>query len=234
MVTKMDVNHDAFQAFRQRERIETAHQRRRAIEDLIAFVANAPPRVGTRQWQRAAEFIQGLHGRAWLDEARVVPPDRIDPWPQVSPARVRQVHAELRRGLLLLFPIDDVRHWERRLWRPPFRANHHPALLHYHHRVARISEASWPDTLWIAVMGLLEEFGRQIRRCPTCTERRLFLKRKRQHYCSQACSQRVRSARWYQQHRQDARERRHQMYKRQVLKGRKGIVSRRRRSASGT
>jgi hypothetical protein len=47
-------------------------------------------------------------------------------------------------------------------------------LLCDHRRMWRVSAAPWPDTIWIAVMGALEEFGRDLRRCSLCVERRLF------------------------------------------------------------
>jgi hypothetical protein len=77
--------------------------------------------------------------------------------------------------------------------------------MHYHKSLFQVVEATWPDTIWIVTMSLLEEFGTRLRRCPTCEVRRLFLKTRRQMYCSPACSQRARSARWYNQHRRAER-----------------------------
>jgi hypothetical protein len=153
---------------------------------------------------------------------------------RLSSSRVLRVwvHAEVRCALSEVFPMAPTDRWQRRKWKPPVRMCL-PVLMSQHGYVGQVWQAGWPDTIWVSVMRLLEQFGRDIRRCGVCAETRLFLKRKRQQYCSPACSQRVRSARWYQQHRAEALERRHQMYKRRVLKGRKGIVARRRRITSG-
>jgi hypothetical protein len=219
-----------FDAFRAARRGEMARDRRAAIDQLLQLAAADPGRFSTRDWAQATQFLQQLHAKAWLQESRVMAPNRIVPWPTVSHARIRRVHAELRRGLTRLFPTDPSRAWERRQWQPPITAQR-LALWSQHRQLWRASVASWPDTIWVAAMGLLEEYGRQIHRCPTCPERRLFVKRKRQAYCSARCSQHARSARWYQNHHAAALERRHEAYVRQVLKGRKGVVARRPRKA---
>lgn len=43
----------------------------------------------------------------------------------------------------------------------------------------------WPDIFWFAIANLLEEFASDCIRCTEC--RKLFLKTKRQGYCSSAC-----------------------------------------------
>ena len=79
----------------------------------------------------------------------------------------------------------------------------------------RVYGADWRHLRWLAIAALLEEFGAQIIRCeaPECTH--LFLRNRRQQYCSRPCSQRVRSTKWYNEHRETAKERRRQVYKQQ-------------------
>lgn len=43
----------------------------------------------------------------------------------------------------------------------------------------------WPDIFWFAIVNLLEEFASDFFRCTEC--RKIFLKTKRQEYCSSAC-----------------------------------------------
>jgi hypothetical protein len=209
--------------------LQAMHQQRAAaLEDLLAFATRDLRAASPREQRAAANLVESWHRRALLEGAGVRPPDdRPRPQPTATMALVRRVHTELRRALLTLFPVHNDQRWERRLWRPPLRNAHGLGLERYHRRLTRVVEARWPDTIWIAVMGLLEEFGAQLVRCPSCAEHRLFLKRKRQAYCSRACSQRARSARWYESHQAEALERRHEAYKRRVLKGRKGVVVRR-------
>ncbi len=216
----------AFEAFRRTNRAETRRVRRAAIDQLLQLAASAPNHFGARDWADAAKFLRRLHAQAWLNETRVVPPDRIVPEPQVTRRRIGRFHAELCRGLQQLFPMEGSPVWERRYWK--LRATAYPmAVPRQHGRVWRTSVATWPDTIWVTTLGLLEEFGSGIFRCAMCPERRLFVKSKRQVYCSRRCSQRKRSARWYQHHRVIARERRRQVYVRRVLGGRKGVVARR-------
>jgi hypothetical protein len=56
----------------------------------------------------------------------------------------------------------------------------------------------WPDLFWLAVLEIIEQCGPQLRQCEEC--KTLFLRNKRQTYCSEACSQRVRSRKWYKKH----------------------------------
>jgi hypothetical protein len=72
--------------------------------------------------------------------------------------------------------------------------------------------AEWPDRFWLCVVALLERFGHRLYRCQQEGCGRLFLKTKRQTYCSAACSQRERSRKWYRRNREVARARRQNGY----------------------
>lgn len=43
---------------------------------------------------------------------------------------------------------------------------------------------------------IMEAEGHRLKRCPECKEKRIFVKIKRQEYCSKSCSQRVRTRRF--------------------------------------
>jgi hypothetical protein len=219
-----------FQYFLKAEHERTLEFRHGAVRQLLELADSDPSQFSEREWKRAETFLQQLHGRAWVDKGSAVPPNRVVPWPKVSRGRIREVHAELRTGLATLFPVDPTLRWERHFWYPPIKSQR-PGVVSEHRRVCQVSEASWPDTIWVTVLSLLDEFGDTIQRCPVCSSRRLFVKTKRQAYCSRQCSQCVRSARWYQRHRASALEQRRQAYVRQVLKGRRGVVARRPRKA---
>lgn len=60
----------------------------------------------------------------------------------------------------------------------------------------------WHAAFWFSVAALLEEFGRQLRHCSKCGA--LFVKVRRQAYCSPACSGAARAQRWYREHRRQA------------------------------
>ena len=56
----------------------------------------------------------------------------------------------------------------------------------------------WPDLFWLAVSEIIEQCGPHLRQCEEC--KTVFLRNKRQTYCSEGCSQRVRSRKWYKKH----------------------------------
>jgi hypothetical protein len=64
--------------------------------------------------------------------------------------------------------------------------------------------APWPQGFWVVVWALVLRYGTQLRRCEarqgagTCG--RLFLRTRRQLFCSQTCAQRERARRWYERH----------------------------------
>ncbi len=69
--------------------------------------------------------------------------------------------------------------------------------------ISRAYSALWPHIFWLAVSEILVEGGHRLWRCINCG--RLFIKRKKQAYCSPQCSQTMRSARWYEGHKIEAR-----------------------------
>lgn len=58
--------------------------------------------------------------------------------------------------------------------------------------------AKWPDLFWFAVAEIIGQCGPRLRQCDEC--KTLFIKMGRQDYCKEACSQKVRSRRWYRDH----------------------------------
>jgi hypothetical protein len=85
-------------------------------------------------------------------------------------------------------------------------------------RIQCFDVASEPSP-WFGVVVLLEEFGPLIRRCHAPGCRRLFVRTKRQEYCSRSCSQRVRSATWYAKHQRVAQAARRARYQQAVTGG---------------
>jgi hypothetical protein len=85
-------------------------------------------------------------------------------------------------------------------------------------QVVSIARAAWPATVWWAVTSLLEQYGARIRRCPALRGAtpcgRLFLRTRRQAFCSKTCAQRDRSRAWYGAHRAAAQQRRRDSYQR--------------------
>jgi hypothetical protein len=183
------------------------------FEEALRWAEREPAQFNERDWRAAREWLQDLHGLAWAsDVAGVQPPDgRIQLPPKVRNEQVRAFLAEWRRGLETLFPRADTRRSDRLVWLP-LTLRQKAGLSYYHRRITRVTVAAWPDTPWLTVMGLLAHFGERVRRCPACDEHRLFLKNKRQEYCSSQCSQRTRSAKWYDKHQEEARQLRRDAY----------------------
>ena len=82
--------------------------------------------------------------------------------------------------------------------------------------ISRAYTAQWPYIFWLAISDILVESGHSLWRCINCE--RLFIKRKRQAYCSPQCSQKVRSDRWYKRYKLKAQENRREGYKRKKRK----------------
>ena len=86
---------------------------------------------------------------------------------------------------------------------------------HIHRRY----EVGWPDLFWFAFAEYMETFANDLRRCTECLT--LYVKRKRQEYCSKTCSQRVRTRRWKEKdplHASDSRHQAYVRYKRKEMK----------------
>lgn len=74
----------------------------------------------------------------------------------------------------------------------------------------------WRDLFWLAFVEYMETFATDLRRCAECLT--LYVKRKRQEYCSKTCSQRVRTRRWKEKDPVHASDSRHQAYVRYMRK----------------
>jgi hypothetical protein len=200
-----------FQVFRRDLRHKEGRAREQAMQDLLHFALRDLAHFEPVDWQNARRLLHGLHAQAWLHPGNVLPPsDRVVPQVSASRELIRDVHGKIGEGLATLFPAEGGNlAW--REWRLPLQSHDH-VLVSYHGRLDRFMVANWPDTVWVAITRLFEEFGQLIRRCSVCESHRFFLRHRRQEYCSVACSQRVRSARWYRANRAKARKRRRQRY----------------------
>jgi hypothetical protein len=221
-------------AWRRHKRLEWASWREQAIDRLLTLAANNPSQFSASEWRAAETLVKELHGAAWFDHSRVLPPNRHTASPIVTKSCVRQVRTEFSRGLDALFPLPDKSGAQVLRWRPRGKASGHPVVYRHHEQVEQFTETIWPATVWVTIIGLLAEFGSRIRRCPDCPSRRFFVKTGRQAYCSRVCSQRVRSAKWYSVHRDAALEGRHEAYKRSVPRGHGTIVRRVKRRTGDT
>ena len=140
--------------------------------------------------------------------------------PELRRDEIRQLQARLLQVMGALRPTDDPPD----LSATPISYVQIPSVIKSVHLmndlsgggIKRVYGADWRHLRWLAIATLLEEFGEQIARCgaPGCTE--LFLRNRRQEYCSRGCSQKVRSSKWYDAHREAAQEKRRQAYRREV------------------
>lgn len=76
--------------------------------------------------------------------------------------------------------------------------------------------AGWPDMFWLAVADLLRIHGDSIRQCPKRDCGKVFIRMKRQDYCSPQCSQSARSKKHYAANREKRKKDRRAMYERQM------------------
>jgi hypothetical protein len=82
-----------------------------------------------------------------------------------------------------------------------------------------VVSARWPASFWWAVILLVEQHSGRIRRCQArqgstrCAQ--LFVRTRRQTFCSKACARRELARRWYEAHRAEAQRRRRATYAQQ-------------------
>ena len=82
--------------------------------------------------------------------------------------------------------------------------------------VSRTFSARWPDIFFVRVAEMFKIFGSLVAGCSECQT--LFLRTRRQAYCSSRCSQRARSNRWYKTHREEAKLKRRARYATEIRK----------------
>jgi len=56
----------------------------------------------------------------------------------------------------------------------------------------------WETSFWLSIAALLEEHGSRIRRCSKCHA--LFMKLRKEVYCSRKCGNAARANKWYHKH----------------------------------
>ena len=78
--------------------------------------------------------------------------------------------------------------------------------------------AGWPDIFWLAVADLLRIHGDSIRQCQKQNCGKVFIRTKRQDYCSTQCSQIERSKKHYVAHREKRKKERRARYGEQMKK----------------
>jgi hypothetical protein len=82
--------------------------------------------------------------------------------------------------------------------------------------ISRTSSARWPDIFFERVSEMFLTFGSLVAGCSECQT--LFLRTRRQTYCSRRCSQKARSNRWYKTHREQAKLARRDRYAQRIRK----------------
>lgn len=79
-------------------------------------------------------------------------------------------------------------------------------------------QAGWPDIFWLAVADLLRTYGDRIRQCQKVECGKVFIRSKRQDYCSPNCSLSTRFKKWYAINRPKARRNRQERYEKNMKK----------------
>jgi len=137
---------------------------------------------------------------AWMTQFK----DALDQWypkqfPTPEPSSVSEWYLPVKLfGIKLLGRVGEKRTIERKTKKVTARK------VFAHIRTCYVVE--WPHIFWFAIANLLEEFASDFIRCTEC--RKLFLKTKRQGYCSSAC----RITRWRRENPLRLYEIRHRAY----------------------
>jgi hypothetical protein len=189
------------------------HERR--LQWLLDFADSALP-VSAADWRNLQGQLQQLDYVSGLDvlPAWMLRGSRTKAGlRRLSRVEIHQIHDALRGLLDKLKPAGEPPSAEPYELLP---ARVMPHLSSDGRRIWAIDVSEWPDTFWLSVRSLLARFGERLTRCedPQCG--RLFLRTRRQSYCSRACSQRVRQHAWYQRRRKEVLARRKVAYEARV------------------
>jgi hypothetical protein len=132
--------------------------------------------------------------------------------PRLRKADIVKIHSDLRQAIDSLVREDQF-------GAASFPGPDRILLLRHPGRrwIYMRTEVGPPALFWYTVAVLLAEASWRLQICPEC--KTLFLaKTKRKAPCSKTCSRKGRNRRWYEDHRAEMSERRHQAYMRQVRK----------------
>lgn len=139
-------------------------------------------------------------------------------------SQIKRLVAEIREGM---YGLRSGKPWEVRvpvsIRLQPLRKGNSQVTFNY---IGDLSAAF----LSSAIQRLGAHFDR-IAKCEASGCERLFVKRKATRYCSRKCSQRMRSSRYYELHREQLRKRRHDAYVERIRqeKGAARVVQTRKR-----
>ena len=188
--------------------------RRRALK--ARFVNDSAFRKQVRQPTKAE--IIAIHG--WLGEfikqgRPIVVSYAVEPAPTV-------VNSSLQTEMRGIPRVDH-----RKL---PYKASLYQAS----GRFSPLPAVEKKDRHYAAIVSVLEEFESTIARCEVESCSKLFLRVRRQRYCSQQCTQSVQSKAWYRRKRKEILARKQQRYAERVKRTNPNLGVGRRKSDRGT
>ena len=138
--------------------------------------------------------------------------------PQPTKSEIRTMHKWLRGVLEEVRPSSVKKENLRLPYIPYWRESDDEPLFsgrprrYFTEDFKRLYTVDAEDLYVASIEALLEEFGPRIARCEVETCPKLFLRVRRQRYCSPACSQAVQSVAWYERHKETIRARRRKRY----------------------
>jgi hypothetical protein len=91
-------------------------------------------------------------------------------------------------------------------------------------RIRRRYGAMGTNLIWFGIGELVEEFGGLLALCSAQDCGKIFVRERRQQYCSARCSQKVRSATWYHKHREKATMARRLRYERTLRANNRRLI----------
>ncbi len=207
-----------------RERLRSKADPERWMSWLLDFSTEDLGALDPKEWTRLRDEIKSLvKASAPFDIQKLWQDHPLTPMPGFDTEMtkglretedVKRIQEELQNAFQQLIPttFSDPDYSFQGKWRLPstiretrllsrigFNQGKRVVRLNPYIRIKKTDYAAWPDLIWLAVVDLMTECGHLLRRCQECT--RLFIKKKRQAYCSQRCSQRLRWREWYKKHR---------------------------------
>lgn len=188
---------------------QSTHER--VLRSVLDFAArDLPQTAGDRrrlqQQLQQFDYVSGLGVFPARFTRRPIARHRLR---RLSRAEICQLHARLRGLLDTLKPIGGS---SGKIPYEMLPARVQICVASDSRRVWSVDVAEWPDTFWLSIRSLLSRFGERVIRCQNPRCQHVFLRMRRQAFCSPACSQRVRSRDWYERHRDEVLKRRKQAY----------------------